>query len=179
MPYLLRPETFRLERVLQAPLYVVDTARLEDVLKQMQEAKVHFGFIVDEHGGVEGIITLEDLLEEIVGDLSDRHNVEVNDQIIEDGDGIYKLDGGLAVRDLNRRLKLSVPESEAYTTIGGFLMTAAGHVLEPGEVVQHDGLKFRIEQVERRRVVSVRLEKNEEPAPASDETSDNGDRARQ
>jgi CBS domain containing-hemolysin-like protein len=174
MPYLLHPDTFRLERVLQAPLYVVDTARLEDVLKQMQEAKVHFGFIVDEHGGVEGIITLEDLLEEIVGDLSDRHNVEVNDQIIEDGDGIYQLDGGLAVRDLNRRLKLSVPESEAYTTIAGFLMTAAGHVLEPGEIVQHDGLKFRVERVERRRVVSVRLEKNEEAALTGDETSNNG-----
>ena len=52
------------------------------------------------------------------------------------------LDGGLAVRDLNRRLKLSVPESEAYTTIAGFLMTEAGHVLKPGEVVQHDGLVF-------------------------------------
>ena len=177
MPYLLKPETFRLESVLQSPLYVVDTARLADVLKQMQKAKVHFGFVVDEHGGVEGIITLEDLLEEIVGDISDEHDEEVNEQIIEERDGIYKLDGGLAVRDLNRRLKLSVPESEGYTTIAGFLMTAAGHVLEPGEVVQHDGLKFQVERVERRRVVSVRLEKNEELAPASDETSNNGDSA--
>ncbi|MGH9881120.1 MAG: hemolysin family protein, partial [Pyrinomonadaceae bacterium] len=71
MPYILRPEAFRLEDVLQAPQYVVDTARLEDVLRQMQKAKIHFGFVVDEHGGLEGIITLEDLLEEIVGDISD------------------------------------------------------------------------------------------------------------
>lgn len=158
MPYLLRPDKFRLEDVLQSPLYVVDTARLEDVLRQMQKAKSHFGFVVDEHGGLEGIITLEDLLEEIVGDISDEHDEEVNEQITEIGDRTYLLDGKLAVRDLNRRLKLSLPESEVYTTIGGFLMTAAGHVLRAGEDVRHNGLLFHIERVERRRLVQVRLE---------------------
>jgi CBS domain containing-hemolysin-like protein len=168
MPYLLHPEKFHLEHVLQAPLYVVDTARLEDVLRQMQKAKIHFGFVVDEHGGIEGIITLEDLLEEIVGEISDEHDEEVNEQITQERDGTYLLDGGLAVRDLNRRLKLSLPESETYTTIGGFLMTEAGHVLQPGEVVKHDGLLFRVERVERRRVMRVRLERNEEETGAED-----------
>ncbi len=174
IPFLLQPETFRLESVLQSPLYIVDTARLADVLKQMQKAKVHFGFVVDEHGGVEGIITLEDLLEEIVGDISDEHDEEVNEQIRQEEDGTYLLDGGLAVRDLNRRLKLTVPESEAYTTIAGFLMTAAGHLLQSGETVEHDHLKFHIERVERRRVTSVRLEKIEAPEPA-DATTDGND----
>src|SRR5215212_7953457 len=164
MPYLLHPEKFKLEDVLQSPMYVVDTARLEHVLRQMQKAKMHFGFVVDEHGGLEGIITLEDLLEEIVGEISDEHDEEVNEQIMEEKDGTYMLDGGLAVRDLNRRLKLQLPESEAYTTIAGFLMTEAGHVLQPGEVVKHDGHLFHIERVERRRVLSVRLEKTEEAA---------------
>ena len=158
MPYLLYPEKFKLEDVLQPPLYVVDTARLEHVLRQMQIAKMHFGFVIDEHGGLEGIITLEDLLEEIVGEISDEHDEEVNEQITEIDKSTYVLAGGLAVRDLNRRLKLSVPESEAYTTIGGFLMTEAGHVLKPGEVVQHDGLIFKIERVEKRRVMRVKLE---------------------
>ena len=158
MPYLLRPQEFKIEDVLQPPLWVVDTARLEHVLRQMQKAKMHFGFVVDEHGGLEGIITLEDLLEEIVGDISDEHDEEVNEQITELDQATYVLDGGLAVRDLNRRLKLSVPESEAYTTVGGFLMTEAGHVLKPGEVVQYDGLVFKVERVEKRRVRRVRLE---------------------
>jgi CBS domain containing-hemolysin-like protein len=158
MPYLLNPEDFRLKSVLQPPLFVVDTARLEDVLGQMQKGKTHFGFVVDEHGGLEGIITLEDLLEEIVGEISDEHDEEVNEQINPVGERQFLLDGGLAVRDLNRRLKLSVPESEGYTTIAGFLMTAAGHVLKPGEVVKHNGLVFRVERVERRRVMRVRLE---------------------
>jgi CBS domain containing-hemolysin-like protein len=158
IPFLLRPQDFKLEYVLQPPMYVVDTARLEDVLRQMQKAKTHFGFVVDEHGGVEGIITLEDLLEEIVGDISDEHDEEVNEQINQVGDHVYGLDGALAVRDLNRRLKTALPESEAYTTIGGFLMSVAGHVLQPGEVIEHEGLRFTVEKVERRRLLNVRLE---------------------
>jgi CBS domain containing-hemolysin-like protein len=158
MPYLLQPEKFRLEEVLQAPLYVVDTARLEDVLRQMQKAKAHFGFVVDEHGGLEGIITLEDLLEEIVGDISDEHDEEVNEQIVPLEENKYTLSGGLAVRDLNRRLKLSLPESESYTTIAGFLMTEAGHVLKPGDKVNYNGILFEVDRVERRRVITVRLE---------------------
>jgi CBS domain containing-hemolysin-like protein len=124
----------------------------------MQKAKMHFGFVVDEHGGLEGIITLEDLLEEIVGDISDEHDEEVNEQITEINPGTFVLAGGLAVRDLNRRLKCAVPESETYTTIGGFLMTEAGHVLKPGEVVKYDGLVFYVERVEKRRVMRVKLE---------------------
>jgi len=177
MPYILRPEQFQLQDVLQPPLYVVDTARLEDVLRQMQKAKAHFGFVVDEHGGLEGIITLEDLLEEIVGDISDEHDEEVNEQITSVSDEVYTLAGGLAVRDLNRRLKLSLPESEAYTTIAGFLMTEAGHVLKPGEKVEYNGLLFQIDRVERRRVISVRLEVPTADATAAADTSIEGARA--
>lgn len=169
MPFLLKPEAFRLEYVLQPPMYIVDTARLEAVLRQMQKAKSHFGFVVDEHGGIEGIITLEDLLEEIVGDISDEHDEEVNEQITKVDDCTYLLDGALAVRDLNKRLKAALPESESYITIGGFLMTEAGHVPLPGEVIEHDGLKFHVEKVERRRVLRVKLElpdKGEEMKPA-------------
>ena len=176
MPYLLHPDKFRLEDVLQPAMYVVDTARLEAVLRQMQKAKMHFGFVVDEHGGLEGVITLEDLLEEIVGEISDEHDEEVNEQITEVDQTTYVLDGGLAVRDLNRRLKLSVPESESYTTIGGFLMTEAGHVLKPGEVVQHDGLVFKVERVEKRRVMRVKLEIIK--TDGEEETNNELDRAR-
>src|SRR6266704_62216 len=171
IPYLLRPQDCKLEDVLQPPMYVVDTGRLEDVLRQMQKAKTHFGFVVDEHGGVEGIITLEDLLEEIVGDISDEHDEEVNEQISLIDDRTYLLDGSLAVRDLNRRLKTSVPESETYTTIGGFLMSAAGHVLQPGEVIQHNGLRFQVEKVERRRLLQVKLDLPPKPARQREETN--------
>lgn len=171
MPFLFHPQSFKLEKVLQDPLYVVDTARLEDVLRQMQKAKTHFAFVVDEHGGVEGILTLEDLLEEIVGDISDEHDEEVNEQIRALEDGTYILDGGLAVRDLNRRLGFNVPESEAYTTIAGFLMSEAGQVLKAGEQVKYNDLVFHIERVEKRRIVKVRLEKVKEETPEQKETA--------
>ncbi|NNE98155.1 MAG: HlyC/CorC family transporter [Pyrinomonadaceae bacterium] len=156
---LLSPESFRIEKILRKPIYVVDTARLEDVLRQMQEEKFHFGFVVDEHGGVEGIITLEDLLEEIVGEIADEYDQEAIEQIHKQEDGSYVLDGSLAVRDMNKRLGLDVPVSESYTTIAGFLMSEAGQVLETGESVKFNGHDFRVEEVDKRRILKVRMEK--------------------
>jgi CBS domain containing-hemolysin-like protein len=161
MQYLLvKPRMFKLERVLKKPFYVVDTARLEDVLRQMQKEKFHFGFVVDEHGGVEGIITLEDLLEEIVGDISDEHDEEVHEQIHKEIDGSYILDGGVAIRDLNRRLHLNLPVSESYTTVAGFLMSEAGQILTEGESVPFNGHIFKVEKVYKRRILKVRMEES-------------------
>ncbi len=161
MQYLLVKERmFKLDRVLKKPFYVVDTARLEDVLRQMQKEKFHFGFVVDEHGGVEGIITLEDLLEEIVGDISDEHDDEVNEQIAPQSDGSFILEGSLAVRDLNKRCGLHLPIDESYTTIAGFLMSEAGQVLREGETVPYNGHIFKVEQVDKRRIMKVRMERS-------------------
>ena len=161
MQYLLvKPRIFKLERVLKKPFYVVDTARLEDVLRQMQNEKFHFGFVVDEHGGVEGIITLEDLLEEIVGEISDEHDDEVYEQISTEPDGSFILDGGLAIKDVNRKLNLNLPVSESYTTVAGFLMSEAGQILEEGESVRFNGHRFKVESVDKRRILKVRMEKN-------------------
>ena len=158
--YVNRPKSFKLAEILLKPNYVVDTARLEDVLRQMQKEKFHFGFVVDEHGGVEGIITLEDLLEEIVGDISDEHDEEVNEQIHEQADGSYLLDGGLAVRDLNRRLDMNIPISDGYTTVAGFLMSVAGTILSVGDKVPFNGHVFTVEQSHKRRILQVRMEKS-------------------
>ncbi|HQZ98526.1 MAG TPA: hemolysin family protein, partial [Pyrinomonadaceae bacterium] len=158
--YVNRPKSFKIEEIIIKPSYVVDTARLEDVLRQMQREKFHFGFVVDEHGGIEGIITLEDLLEEIVGDISDEHDEEVNEQIDPQPDGSCLLDGGLAVRDLNRRLDMNIPISEGYTTIAGFLMSEAGQILSEGQTVPYNGHVFTIEKVEKHRVIQIRMQKN-------------------
>ena len=160
MSFLLRPKAFSLEKVLQKPFYVVDTARLEDVLRQMQTEKFHFGFVVDEHGGVEGIITLEDLLEEIVGDISDEHDEEAAEQIHEQSDGSFILDGSLSVRDLNREFEMNLPVSEGYTTIAGFLMSESGQILSAGEEVKYNGHIFKVEEVDRRRILKIRMEKS-------------------
>ncbi len=168
LSYILRPKTFKLERIIQKPMYVVDTARLEDVLRQMQKEKFHFGFVVDEHGGVEGIITIEDLLEEIVGEISDEHDEEVIEQIKLQPDGSILLDGGLAVRDMNRRLDLNLPVSEGYTTIAGFLMAEAGVVLGAGDTVPFNGHIFTVEKVNKRRIIQVRMTVTQSPASSAE-----------
>jgi len=155
--YIGRDGEFELSQVLIKPNYVVDTARLEDVLRQMQREKFHFGFVVDEHGGVEGIITLEDLLEEIVGDISDEHDIEVDEQIDPQPDGSFLLDGGMAVRDLNRRLEMNLPVSDAYTTVAGFLMSEAGSVLAEGDTVPFNGHTFRVEKADKHRIKQIRM----------------------
>lgn len=158
--FLVKSRLFKIEKVVKPPFYVVDTAKLEEVLRQMQKGKSHFGFVVDEHGGVEGIITLEDLLEEIVGDISDEHDEEVTEQIHPQEDGSFLLDGNLVVRDLNRRMSMNLPISEGYTTIAGFLMSEAGQILSEGETVRFNGHIFKVEEVDKRRILKVRMEKS-------------------
>jgi CBS domain containing-hemolysin-like protein len=111
--------------------------------------------VINEHGGLEGIVTLEDLLEEIVGEISDEYDEEVTSQI-QKIDGGYLLDGMLTVRDANRRLGLGLPESEKYMTIAGFLLAQARRLVGRGEVVEYEGALFTVENTEGRRILRVR-----------------------
>ncbi len=147
---------FDLERLVHPPIFIPATARLGAALKQMQAARTHLAFVVDEHGGMEGIITLEDLLEEIVGDINDEYDEEARSQIVEDN-GAYILDGMLAVRDANRRFNLRIPEEADYTTLAGFLLAQSGRLLRAGETIEHEEGRFTIERIERRRIRRVRF----------------------
>jgi CBS domain containing-hemolysin-like protein len=113
-------------------------------------------FVIDEHGGMEGILTLEDLLEEIVGEINDEYDEEVREQISKDG-ATYVLDGLLAVRDANRSLRLDLPGDDSYTTIAGFLMARSGRMLKSGDKVEHSSGLFEIERVENRRISRIRF----------------------
>jgi CBS domain containing-hemolysin-like protein len=154
------------------PLFMPATAKLGSALKQMRDNRTHFAFVIDEHGGLEGIVTLEDLLEEIVGEIDDEYDEEAKSQIVAQADGTFLLDGMLAVRDANRRFPLDLPEDGHYTTVAGFLLARAGRLLKPGDTVEHEGATFRVERVERRRLRWVRLT----PAPpaASDAAAAQG-----
>jgi len=111
--------------------------------------------VIDEHGGLVGIVTLEDLLEEIVGEIDDEYDEEAAFQI-QKVDGGYLLDGMLAVRDANRRLKLGLPEDEPYTTLAGFILAQAGHMVRQGEVFEYGNATFTVESVDRRQIRRVR-----------------------
>ena len=156
-PYLATPQQdFSLQPLLHPAVFIPDSAQLGSVLKQMQTTRTHLACVVDEHGGLEGIITLEDLLEEIVGEINDEFDEEVRSQIVKTGDE-YILNGMLAVRDANRVLKLHLPENVGYTTLAGFLMAQAGRVMNQGEAIDYNGARFIVDRVERRRIRRVRL----------------------
>ncbi|HYY93665.1 MAG TPA: hemolysin family protein [Pyrinomonadaceae bacterium] len=163
------PVEFDMGRMLHPALFVPPTARLGSVLAQMQSEKTHIACVVDEHGGLEGIVTLEDLLEEIVGEINDEYDEEVREQIVEEPNGTYLLDGMLAVRDANRRFNLRLPEEAGYTTMAGFLLAKAGRILRPGETVEHEGGLFLVEQVESRRIRRIRYTP---PPPPTEEPSE-------
>lgn len=154
------PDDFNLRNLIHPPQFIPTAARLGAALNQMQSKRIHLGFVVDEHGGIEGIVTLEDLLEEIVGEINDEFDEEVRAQILKEAEGTYLLSGMLTVRDANRQLKLDLPEDGGYTTLGGFIMAQAGRLPQMGEVVEYEGMTFKIERLEGRRIRRVRLEQN-------------------
>lgn len=157
-PYLEQPspDVFDLEKLLHPPQFIPATARLGPALRQMQSSRTHLCIVVDEHGGMEGIVTLEDLLEEIVGEINDEFDEEVRSQIIREND-TYLLSGMLTVRDANRRLKLRLPEDGGYTTLGGFLLAQSGRLLQEGETVEYEGMRFVVERVDNRRIRRIRF----------------------
>lgn len=155
--------TFRLEDLARPPAFIPETVSAGDALKQMQATRVHFVFVVNEHGGVEGMLTLEDLLEEIVGEIDDEFDEETKSQIKRDRES-FVLDGMLAVRAANQQLGLSLPERDGYTTIAGFLMTRAGRILDVGDEVDHESGTFRVERVDGRRILRVRFQPREKEA---------------
>jgi putative hemolysin len=159
MPYLHYPKTFRLSQLLRKPVFIPDTARLNNAVRLLQNAQTHLGIVVDEHGGVEGIVTLEDLIEQIVGEIQDEHDVEV-DSVIPHVDGSIVIDASISVRELNERLATNVPETGQYVTLAGFLLSRAGHLLKEGEEITFEEGVFRVEQMIGRRIMRVRLVKS-------------------
>jgi putative hemolysin len=145
-----------LQALLRPAHFVPDTARLDAVLRRFQSMHLHMAIVVDEFGGVEGIVTLEDLLEEIVGEIRDEHDTET-DSIRELAPHLYSVAGNLPVKDFNRMFDTGIPESRDYATIVGFLQARTGRLLQEGELVRFKNLTFSVEKTEGFKTVSVRV----------------------
>jgi CBS domain containing-hemolysin-like protein len=129
---------------------------MDNAIRMLQNAQTHMGIVVDEHGGVLGIVTVEDLIEQIVGEIQDEHDVEV-DSVVSHADGSSLIDASISVRELNERLTLEIPESSQYITLAGFLLRQSGKLLKEGDEVKWNGHMFRIEQVMGRRIMKAQL----------------------
>jgi len=127
--------------------FVPDSARLDVVLRRFQAMRLHMAVVVDEFGGVEGIVTLEDLLEEIVGDIRDEYDTE-SESVRKIGPDVYSIAGNLPIRDFNRFFSDRIPEAPEYATISGFLEALTGRLLRDGETVHYEKLIFTIEKTQ-------------------------------
>jgi len=156
-----KEEGFSLAEILRRPLFVVPSIPVLDLLLQMRQARVHMALVVDEYGGIDGLITIEDLVETIVGDISDEHDEIEAQQITERPDGALDLDARTPIAAFESKLGAVLTDEERAAdidTVGGLVFTLAGRVPAKGELVSHpSGLEFRILEADPRRIRRLRV----------------------
>ena len=153
--------------LMREPRFVPETKPVSSLLQEFQQYHAHLVVVLDEYGGVSGVVTLEDILEEIVGEIVDESDPETVDGISELGDDAYQVLGKVHIDELNDRLGIGFPEDDNYDTIAGFLLDRMGRVPVQGETHDYDGIRITIVAATRRRIETVRIE------PLPDESEQN------
>lgn len=149
------PEKIDFYAVAQDAWFVPDTTSLQTQLNQFLRRQSHLAIVVDEYGEVEGLVTLEDILEEIVGDIADEHDIDLKG-VKPQADGSFIVDGGVPIRDINRAMEWSLPDDEA-TTIAGLVIHEARAIPDQNQQFTFHGLRFLVLKKERNRILSLKL----------------------
>jgi len=150
-----------IRKIIRPPFFVPETMNISLLLKEMQRRRIHMAIVVDEYGSVSGLVTIEDLIEEIVGEIRDEHDTE--SPVIPLKDGTLLIEPSISLRDLKEDYQILLPESPEYETLGGFLMTALQKVPVVGDVFEVDGKRFSIVEMVGQRISKVKMEKLSEP----------------
>ncbi len=140
---------------LRDAVFVPEQKRVAELLREMQKQQFHMAIVIDEYGGTSGLVTLEDLLEEIVGEIADEYDIE-EPGVERLDDGSLRVPGGMPIGDVSDELGVELPDTE-WDTVGGLVFNLLGHVPEEGECVKFQGLEFRTERVQGRRIASVHI----------------------
>ena len=143
--------------LLRPAVVVPESKRVPELLKQFQRQQTQIAIVVDEYGGTAGLVTIEDLLEEIVGEIRDEYDVE-SEPIVDEGGGRFVFNGKVDIDEVAQRLNVQI-EREGFETVGGYLLTHLGRVPAVGEHFEIDGLHVEVLDVERRRINKVRVSK--------------------
>jgi len=155
LSYLDRPDQFSLRQLARPPYFVPEAKPIETLMQAFRRKHLHLAIVVDEYGGVEGICTLEDIVEEIVGEIQDEYDEE--EILIRPlSQNRYMVDGGAAIRYINRRFELSLSE-EHVNTLAGFLLNSLGSIPEIGDTCEVDGVSFTVREVEDRRIEQIEM----------------------
>ncbi len=157
-------EDFNVRDMLRPAVFIPESKRLNVLLKEFRSNRNHIAIVVDEYGGVAGMVTIEDVLEQIVGDIEDEYDYdETEDNIFQDTSGRYRIKALTEIVDFNQVLGVDFSDEE-FSTIGGLVVNRFGHLPKRGETISFDGMKFTVLRADSRRVHSLLLEKlPEEP----------------
>ncbi|QDV36555.1 hemolysin family protein [Tautonia plasticadhaerens] len=152
-------DSIRPRRLARQPLRVPETKRASDLIDEMRRHRVHLAIVLDEYGGVAGLVTLEDLLEEIVGPIDDEYDIPTpEDPLVSISDSLFEVDAGMSLEDVNDRLDLDLPTDADYQTIGGFAFNALGRLPEPGVSFVDRGVEFTVVEVGDHSIRRVRID---------------------
>ena len=143
-----------LESLIKPTLHVPETKNVDDLLTEMREQRLNMVIVIDEFGTTEGLVTMEDLVEEIVGEILEGGEAEPIEFV---GDGAAVVKGEVNIDEVNDSLGIELPEGEEFETIAGFIFNRAGRLVEQGERIEYDGLTIRVEQVENTRILKARI----------------------
>jgi putative hemolysin len=157
----LSPQAFRLEKYVKPPFFVPELMKISRLLREFQKRKTHLAVVVDEFGGTSGVVTLEDVVEQIVGEIQDEYDVEEK-TVKSLPDGRFVADGSAPLRDVEAALSVDFPEDGDYETLGGFLTAASGKVPAVGSLVVWGDLAFTIRAADERRVSKVEISRMKE-----------------
>jgi CBS domain containing-hemolysin-like protein len=160
------PASRPISELVRPAFFIPETKRVAELLKDFQRQQVQSAIVVDEYGGTAGLVTLEDLIEEIVGEIRDEYDVEL-EPVIDEGGGTYVFSGKVGIQELAETLNVEI-EREGFETVGGFLLSRLGRVPAPGELVEIGGLSIEVLETERRRVTRVRIRKTQAQPAAQD-----------
>jgi CBS domain containing-hemolysin-like protein len=147
--------------------FIPETKPVSELMREMQKGKFHMAMLVDEYGGIAGLATLEDLIEELIGDIVDEYDTE-SAKIEELPDGSYRINGSVPIDELNDLLGSDIPHDD-WDTVGGFVLGKLGRVPETAESVDHMQWKFTVEEVDGRRIAHVKVTEDPEWEPSEDE----------
>jgi CBS domain containing-hemolysin-like protein len=142
---------------LRPAAFVPETKRVADVLREFQQKRIQIAIVVDEYGGTAGLVTVEDVLEELVGEIRDEYDVEV-EPVVKETDGVFSFSAKAAIEDMTERLGMTI-DDDGFETVGGYVLSRAGRVPAVGEKFAVDGIEIEVLEAERRRIHRVRVRK--------------------